>query len=102
MGRCRVGVLAHGGQHNEPAALAYDAARTRRLAAIGVRVVQFSDYDVLKYAVEVAAAIYREVTERPGPPSPRPSPGVPGEGEGGRPRGGPGAGETLQIRPRLP
>jgi very-short-patch-repair endonuclease/gamma-glutamylcyclotransferase (GGCT)/AIG2-like uncharacterized protein YtfP len=67
-----------GGQHFDADAVDYDQARTEKLKSLGVRVVRFSDVDVLKDTDVVVEEIYRTLTD--GPP-PQPSPGVPGEGE---------------------
>ena len=70
-----------GGQHSEPEAIAYDAARTAKLNELGIRVLRFWDHDVLRDSDIVLETIYNTLV--PADPSPRPSPGVPGEGEWG-------------------
>jgi very-short-patch-repair endonuclease len=50
-----------GGQHTEPAAIAYDRDRTRRLNELGIRVVRSWDPVVLKDGDAVAEAVYREL-----------------------------------------
>ena len=60
-----------GGQHAEPEAAAYDERRTAAMAAQGIRVIRFSDYDALRDSEAVAKTILREVesqlAERPPP-----------------------------------
>jgi very-short-patch-repair endonuclease len=51
-----------GGQHDEPAARAYDEKRTKRLEEVGLRVIRFWDPDVLKHPHEVAESIYEALT----------------------------------------
>jgi very-short-patch-repair endonuclease len=68
-----------GGQHSEPLAITYDRDRTKALDEIGVRVIRYSDYDVLRTPDVVTEDIYIRLTISL--PSPLPSPGVPGEGE---------------------
>ena len=46
-----------GSIHDDPARAAYDAERTRSLAALGVRVVRFSNREVFEQSESVAAAI---------------------------------------------
>ena len=74
----RLAIELDGGQHADPAAVHYDAQRTKRMSEIGVRVLRFWDHDVLKDPQVVAEEIYRHLDAEE--PSPRPSPGVPGEG----------------------
>ena len=45
---CRVVIEVDGGQHFMPDGLAYDAERTAFLEALGLRVVRFSNADVLE------------------------------------------------------
>jgi very-short-patch-repair endonuclease len=76
--RRRLAVELDGGQHFDPDAIDYDRKRSARLNQLGVRVVRYSDYDLLKDPNIVAEEILRLLEEEP---SPLPSPGVPGEGE---------------------
>jgi len=57
-----------GGQHAEPAAVVYDAQRTRCLEEHGLCVLRIADDVMLKYPDAVVATIHRELTE------PEPSP----------------------------
>jgi adenine-specific DNA-methyltransferase len=50
-----------GGQHLEPAAVAYDQQRTRRLGELGFRVVRIPDDRVLKFPDVVAEVVYNEL-----------------------------------------
>ena len=80
----RLAVEADGGQHLDEEAVADDARRTRKLQDLGIRVLRFSDREVLKNPHGVADAIYEALLSKETGPSPRPSPGVPGEGDGAR------------------
>jgi very-short-patch-repair endonuclease len=76
-------VEADGGQHTDAVGKRRDAKRDATLAGRGVRVMRFSDSDVLKNRDEVAAAILAELenpTIQLDEPPPQPSPGVPAEG----------------------
>jgi very-short-patch-repair endonuclease len=73
-----LGIEADGGQHLDAMDVEYDQRRSDALLAKGIRIIRFSDYDILKYSEAVEEAIYRELATRP---PPRPSPGIPGEGE---------------------
>jgi very-short-patch-repair endonuclease len=75
----RLAVELDGGQHADARQARYDQIRSARLNELGVRVIRFWDDEVLKHPEAVAEEILREL-ERVSPP-PRPSPGVPGEGE---------------------
>ena len=77
--RAKLVVEFDGGQHSEPAQLKYDERRTQRLSELGIRVLRFWDCDVLRDTDVVLETIYNVLV--PEEPSPRPSPGVPGEGE---------------------
>lgn len=72
-----LGIEADGGQHTDADAMEYDRVRSLALRAKGIRIIRFSDYEILKYPEAVVATIYRELKASP---PPRPSPGVPGEG----------------------
>jgi very-short-patch-repair endonuclease len=63
-------VEVDGGQHYSPEGESKDAARTRYLEARGVRVVRFSNLDVLRETTAVVEEILRLVSERPAEPSP--------------------------------
>ena len=45
----------------------YDRARTQTLLGKGIRIIRFSDVDILKDPEAVQEAIYRELTNRPPP-----------------------------------
>jgi adenine-specific DNA-methyltransferase len=78
--RKRLAIELDGGQHADEENLKYDERRTESLNALGVRVMRFWDHDVLRDTEAVAETIWRILTTGE-EPSPRPSPGVPGEGE---------------------
>ena len=78
--KSRLAVEADGGQHGDPARIVYDQKRTETLERFGIRILRFWDNDILQSPDAVLGDIHRTLvlaTE----PSPRPSPGVPGEGE---------------------
>lgn len=59
-------VKADGSQHGIAAGIAHDAARTRYLAESGVRVVRFTNHEVLRESERVLAAIWLAVTGEAG------------------------------------
>ena len=59
-----LGIEADGGQYFNDAGLRYDQARSVALAAKGMRILRFSDYDILQHPDAVQATIYRELTGR--------------------------------------
>jgi very-short-patch-repair endonuclease len=65
----RLAVELDGGQHYEEIQLMRDGARDRWLAARGIRVLRFSDRDVLVEAEAVEEAIWRAIRETPLSPS---------------------------------
>jgi very-short-patch-repair endonuclease len=69
-------VEADGGHHYAEQQAAHDAERTAALAEVGVRVLRFSNRDVLQGTDSVLEAIAQALKE----PSPQPSP----EGRGSR------------------
>ena len=75
----RLSVELDGGQHADKVQAEHDQRRTLRLNAMGIRVLRFWDDDVLKHTHVVAEEILGHLEERQ--PPPRPSPGVPGEGD---------------------
>ena len=62
-----LGIEADGGQHSDPGAREYDQGRSQALLATGIRIIRFSDYEILKYPEAVQATIYRELTAQPPP-----------------------------------
>ena len=71
-----------GSVHDDPARAAYDAGRERALAERGVRVLRFSNAEVLEQPERVAAAILIAAGRAPGEgvDAPHPVPLPPGEG----------------------
>ena len=57
-------VEADGGQHYDEQGRAYDRQRSEALACKGIRVLRFSDYDILKHPDAVQGMIYRELKGR--------------------------------------
>ncbi len=60
-----LGVEADGGQHNDEGAKRYDQQRSEALLRKGIKIIRFSDYDILRFPEAVQETIYRELTERP-------------------------------------
>jgi very-short-patch-repair endonuclease len=87
--KANVGVEADGGQHTDESGRRYDEERDEALAVVGVRMLRFSDVDILRSPDAVGEAILQALTRakdsnpsaRTMTPPPLPSPGVPGEGE---------------------
>lgn len=69
--RAGLGVEADGGQHCDDWGRQYDRKRSEALLAKGIRIIRFSDYDILKFPDAVQETIYRALTEEP-PPYPPP------------------------------
>jgi len=65
-----LGVEADGGQHYDEQSRQYDENRGRALLENGIRIIRFSDYQILKYPEAVRDTIYRELTARPHPNPP--------------------------------
>jgi very-short-patch-repair endonuclease len=57
----KLGVKADGGQHYDQEKADYDRRRSKVLAAMGITILRFSDYEILKHPVAVQEAIYRAV-----------------------------------------
>jgi primosomal protein N' (replication factor Y) len=65
-----LGVEADGGQHTDNEARQYDEKRSAVLSEKGIRIIRFSDYEILKHPDAVQATIYRELTVGPLPNPP--------------------------------
>jgi primosomal protein N' (replication factor Y) len=65
-----LGVEADGGQHCGERAIEYDENRSRTLLEKGIRIIRFSDFEILKYPDAVQRTIYRELTKNPHPNPP--------------------------------
>ena len=63
----RLGVEADGGQHSREQGKQYDRERSDALRRKGIRILRFSDYDILKYPDAVQQTIYRELANQPPP-----------------------------------
>ena len=63
----RLGIEADGGQHRDERDEQYDQRRSAALLAKGIRIIRFSDYDILKYPDAVQETIYRALTNQPPP-----------------------------------
>ena len=72
--KARLAVEADGGQHTGPAAVEYDARRTAELERPGMKVIRFSDVDVLKHSDAVGETILRECLGRCPPETEDPHP----------------------------
>jgi very-short-patch-repair endonuclease len=62
-----LGVEADGGQHNDEEAKEYDRQRSEALRCKGIRIIRFSDRDILKHSDAVQETIFRQLTDRPPP-----------------------------------
>jgi very-short-patch-repair endonuclease len=62
-----LGVEADGGQHNDEEAKEYDRQRSEALRCKGIRIIRFSDHDILKHPDAVQETIFRQLTRRPPP-----------------------------------
>jgi very-short-patch-repair endonuclease len=62
-----LGIEADGGQHYEKRDRQYDQDRSEVLLAKGIKIIRFSDIEILKFPDAVQQAIYRELIERPPP-----------------------------------
>ena len=62
-----LGVEADGGQHYDGGGKQYDQQRSEALLRSGIRIIRFSDYDILRYPEAVQATIYRALLEKPPP-----------------------------------
>lgn len=56
-----LGVEADGGQHYDEKAVLYDRRRNEAIGRKGIRIIRFSDVEILKYPRAVREAIYREL-----------------------------------------
>ena len=61
---------ADGGQHYEEDGKRYDQQRTETLLRNGIRIIRFSDYDILTNPDGVQEAIYRALLQEPQPNPP--------------------------------
>ena len=68
----RLAVEVDGSVHDDPLRYRYDARRQRALDALGVRVVRFTNSEVLETPDVVAAAIRSAFGANSGPPPPTP------------------------------
>jgi very-short-patch-repair endonuclease len=84
--KAKLAVEADGGQHTDEEQQRYDDDRSAVLEASGIRMLRFSDVDVLQSIDAVGEAILHALTSANSEgvskitPPPLPSPGVPGEG----------------------
>jgi very-short-patch-repair endonuclease len=62
----RLAIEADGGQHYTSSGLARDESRTRDLARMGVRVLRFTDIEILKQPDAVIEAIEQALRRQPG------------------------------------
>lgn len=69
----KLAIEADGGQHYLETGLAKDERRTQALAKAGIKVIRFSDREILNNIEEVAEVIYRTLRDIK-PPSPQSSP----------------------------
>jgi len=62
--RCRLAVEVDGGYHKTTKQQEYDKRRDRRLAAIGIRTIRFTNEEVMRDVPGVADSIFRVAQER--------------------------------------
>jgi very-short-patch-repair endonuclease len=70
----KLGIEADGGQHYEPEGQRQDNQRTIELSRLGVRILRFSDTDILKNIEGVWETIQQELRRRKVPPHLNPLP----------------------------
>ena len=61
----RLAIELDGSQHYEPSGKAYDAKRTAYLNGLGIRVLRFSNADVMLRFESVCEAVYGEIKNAP-------------------------------------
>ena len=61
----RLAIELDGSQHYEPSEQAYDAKRTAYLNGLGIRVLRFSNADVMLRFESVCEAVYDEIKNAP-------------------------------------
>jgi very-short-patch-repair endonuclease len=61
--RASLAIELDGEQHSEPAAVEYDRRRTEMLKERGIRVIRFTDHEVLRDPDAIARTILRVLTE---------------------------------------
>ena len=66
--KARLVVEVDGGQHFEPAQASYDEGRSRYLSALGLRIVRFTNFEVLTELDAVIEEIFRCARARTNPP----------------------------------
>ena len=77
-----LGVEADGSQHCDDSGKHYDEERAWALLAKGIRIIRFSDYDILRNPDAVQETIYRELQAQAKPPQAKPPPYPPPEYRG--------------------
>jgi len=71
----KLGVEADGGQHYEDSAKHRDELRARELSKLGVKILRFSDLEILNNIEGVCEIIWKTIEDKKGsPPSPVSSP----------------------------
>jgi len=70
----KLGIEADGGQHYEPEGQMQDNQRRIELSHLEVKILRFSDTDILKSIDGVWETIHQELRKRKNPPSPQSSP----------------------------
>ncbi len=79
----KLGIEADGGQHFSDEGKVKDELRTRKLAKYGIKILRFSDLDILNNIEGVYVAILKSIEEKKGDnvPSPQSSPHNKGRGK---------------------
>jgi len=64
---CKIGIEADGGQHYSEQGAKKDEARSKELLDLGIKILRFSDRDILNNMEGVCQAILLEVNKTPHP-----------------------------------
>jgi very-short-patch-repair endonuclease len=59
--QCKLGIEADGGQHYEEGGKQKDEVRTEDLSKFGIKILRFSDYEILNNIEGVAEVIQKEI-----------------------------------------
>ncbi len=73
--QCRLGIEADGGQHYDEDGKQKDETRTEELSKFGIKILRFSDYEILNNIEGIIEVIQKEVGKLIIPPHLDPLPG---------------------------
>ncbi len=68
--QCRLGIEADGGQHYDEDGKQKDEIRTEELSKFGIKILRFSDYEILNNIEGIVEVIQKEIGKLIIPPSP--------------------------------